>query len=608
MKNFGYGEVKLTEGFFTDRLTLNARTIRAVYNRFKENDRFEMLKCKFNAENPPARMRNIAGAAEIAKWVEGLVYYIARTDDALAKGWYEEIVNDIVSSQREDGYYHPYFQVYEPELIFGNRDNHELYTAGLFMEAGIAASNVLGDDRLLAFSEKFADLIHERFVVKKDTAFTTPGHEEIELALLKMYAYTGKEKFKTLAEFFLNERGQKEEQEAVKGQRWYSQSHIPVKRQREATGHAVRAMLLYTAMAEAAKLNGDEELKEATKALFEDVYKRKSYITGGIGSAFPGEKFTVDYDLPNFKAYSETCAAFALLLFCDGMMKLDGKAVYGHLFERALYNALLAGISLDGEGFFYVNPLEMQKKKAAFNLYKTVGWQHDPVPLLTRAKTFNCPCCPPNLCRFFETLPQYIWYADKEKSELILSQHISSKIENAFVKAEVVSEMPYGGKVRVKVNSYGKEITLKVRVPEWCDKPFDNERDGYLVYEGVFGGEEIKLDFPMTLKRVYANPLVEEDAEKVAFRYGPLILCAEEADNGALVAVRVKKEGNGGVEIAPNAPYILTAWVDGYGYEWTENLYLSQKPQAVEKTIKLIPYFAWANREEGDMKVWFNEI
>lgn len=610
MEAFKLNQVKITGDFFAEKQKVNATvTIPSVYNRFKETDRFEALKCKFDKNYLTMRMKNIAGAAEIAKWLEGLVYCIARTNDPTLRKWYDEIVNDIVSNQREDGYYHPYFQVYEPELIFQNRDNHELFTAGEIMEVAVAASEYLGDDRLLVFSEKFTDYIIDRFVVKKDTPFTTPGHEEIELALFKMYEHTGKEKYKMLAEFFLNERGTRDEQEAVEGQHYYSQSHLPVRDQDVAKGHAVRAMLLYSGMADMARISGDEGMANAVRKLFDDVYNRKMYITGGIGSSYPGEKFTVPYDLPNFTAFSETCAAFAFLLFCDRMIKLDGKAIYGHVFERILYNAMPAGTSLKGDEFFYVNPLEAQKEKAIFNVFGSKGWQHDFAPILKRAKMYNCPCCPPNVCRFYETLAQYVWYVDEQTATLTLSQYITSELSSEFADVKLCSDMPYSGKIKLKINSHGKKITLRIRVPEWCEKKFENVVDDYIVITKVFDDEELEFDFPMTAKRVYCNPMTYANAGRVAFTYGPFVLCAEGTDNPYEFALlRAKKDGEIKVTVHRDSPFVLCAELDAAICEPSKGLYISSPTQSKDVTIQLIPYFAWANREENDMAIWLPEL
>lgn len=600
MKNFSLKQCKTTEGFFADLQKMNAEvTMNAVYKRFKETGRFDALKC----ERLDIKT-HIFWDSDVAKWLEAAAYLLSRREDPQIKSWYNEAVEDIIANQQECGYFNSYFQVYEPENIFTNRDGHELYCAGHLLEAAVAAKQYLNDDRLLLFADRFVDCICERFVEKKDTAFTTPGHEEIELALFRLYELTSKEKYKELAQFFLNMRGSADDPDVFAGSD-YSQSHLPVRKQTEAKGHAVRALYLYTAMADMAKLDDDEELKATCESLFDNIVSKKMYVTGATGSAYKGERFSSAYDLPNEKAYAETCAAIALVLFCDRMLKLTGEAKYGHVIERCLYNGFLAGISLDGNSFFYTNPLEVSLEKTRYNREQAPA-AREWLPIIERVEMFRCSCCPPNVCRFLEQIPSYIWY--ENEGELILSQLISSDLHGENVEASLVSDFPKSGKACVKVNSHGKKLRLKIRIPEWCDKIFDNAEDGYLSFEKVFDGEELIIDFPMKIRKIYSNPLVNDNAGKVALSYGPLILCAEGIDNAIpLSSVRVGEVSGASVNVLLESQKYIKAVLPIEYLVDNKKLYGYEKTESKSAYLYLIPYYAWGNRGETSMKIWFAE-
>ncbi|MBE5733098.1 MAG: glycoside hydrolase family 127 protein [Clostridiales bacterium] len=603
MENFSLRQIKLTDGFFYERQKINAQTtLPAIYTRFSETGRFKAIKC---INEPPHS--HVYWDSDVAKWLESASYILARKEDEQVRAWYDEAIDDIVKNQCENGYFNSYFQVYKPDEIFTHRHDHELYCAGHLFEAAVASSKYLNDNRLLGVCEKYVDYIYERFVEKKDTAFTTPGHEEIELALLRLYRLTKKEKYKTLAKYFLDNRGLSEEDNII-----LAQSHIPIREQVSAEGHAVRATYLYTAMADFAQLTNDTQIKQNLEMIFNDIIKRKMYITGGTGSTHCGERYTVAYDLPNYSAYSETCASVGLVFFCDQMLRLTGNKIYGDVLERALYNGVLAGISLSGDNFFYVNPLEMQLERTKDHLDKAkhtvlnryVYVERCPIP--KRVKIFSTSCCPPNICRLIEKIPQYVWYADEKNSTLTLSQYVSSSLSSDFVDATIFSSMPYSGKVQLKINSKGKKITLRIRKPAWSSASFENEKNGYLIYEGVFENTEINVDFSPSLKKVYSNPLVAENSGKVALTYGPIVLCAEGSDNDFnIFGVKIGDISKAKIEPLNSSPYALNVTLPVSYFEDSGELYSYEQGREIIKTLKLIPYFAWANRKENDMRVWF---
>ncbi len=330
--------------------------------------------------------------SDVAKWMEGVAYILEKNSAPDLEEKVDALVEKIKLNQGDDGYFNIYFTVVDPENRFKKRNYHELYCAGHLMEAAVAWAEITGKLDFLEAMERYADYIYKVFVEEKSAEFTTPGHEEIELALVRMYRFTGKKKYLDLAKFFVDMRGACEEPIADE----YNQSHLPVREQREALGHSVRAVYLYTGMAYLAKETEDTSLMPALHALFSDMTERKMYITGGLGSTDIGEAFTHPYDLPSDAAYTETCAAIGLVLFASAMLELENKSVYADVVERVIYNGLLSGLSLDGESFFYENPLEINLGDRFKNRY---GERR--LPITQRKKSFGCSCCPPNIVRFW---------------------------------------------------------------------------------------------------------------------------------------------------------------------------------------------------------------
>lgn len=602
MKPFSLNQIAITDGFWAEKQRINAEiTVKSVYERFAETGRFAALKCSKEPHEA-----HVFWDSDAAKWLEGAAYLLSRKEDAAIRAWYEESVQDILANQCENGYYNSFFQVKAPEKIFTERPSHELYCAGHLFEAAVAAKQYLNDDRLLGFASRYVDYITERFMVKRDATFVTPGHQEIELALFRLYELTGEEKYRVLGQFFLDERGKKVEQSYDFAESTYSQSHLPVREQRETHGHAVRLLYLMIAMADSARLTGEKEMKEAVEGMFQNIVTSKMYVTGGVGSTHAAERVSVPYDLPNDTAYSETCASIALVLFCDRMLRLTGEAVYGDVLERALYNGVMAGLSLSGDGFFYVNPLEMDLTKTKYNLERW-GINREYAAITQRVKVFDCSCCPPNVIRFIEQIPSFIWYADEQKGELMLSQPITSTLNSSFADCEVQANLPVDGKVSVKVNSHGKPITLKIRKPAWCGVALGGEENGYIVRRGVFNGEELTFDFAPTVQKVFANPKVRENAGKVAFTYGPTVFAAEGVDNDVnLFAARIEKDCKTEIISRENGDLGLKLQVSAKLLA-AEDLYSTTRPQGEAITLTLVPYRAWANRGENDMIVWMPE-
>ena len=598
MEPVGYRQVEVTGGFWGEMQRLNAEvSVYNIHKRFSETGRFSALKCQ-KSENKP----HIFYDSDVAKWLESAAYILAKKEDAHLRALAEEAIEDICRSQQPCGYFNSYFQVCEPENIFQKRTEHELYCAGHLIEAAVALKEAGVDEKLYAAMCRYADYIYDRFYVKKDAAFTTCGHPEIELALLRLYEFSGEKKYLDLAMFFLNERGVREEEHYDWATRRYDQTHLPVREQKEAVGHAVRALYLYIAMADAARISHDPALAEACGALFADITGKKMYVTGGVGSTYHGEAFTFAYDLPNTFAYSETCAAIALALFCGRLSRLQNKAEYHAVFERVLYNGLLSGESRDGKGFFYVNPLEFHEgiydynESLAQKLY---------CPLPERVEVFDCSCCPPNITRFIESIGGQIYAA--EGDTVYVNQYISSRTRIGGAEIEVESGMPYRGTARVCVNG---RIGLRLRVPAWkggVSMRVNGRRVQPKIeadYIELFcdGDIAVELDFKMAPYFVYANENVFADAGRKAVAYGPLVLCGESCDNGKnLRAVRVRSLS--GAKAAEGEFFTLE--VPAERLKTSPGLYSSAPPATEKFTLKLIPYFLWANRGKGDMQVWW---
>ena len=389
----------------------------------------------------------------------------------------------------------------------------------------------------------------------------------------------------------------------------YFQANQPVRRQKDAVGHSVRAVYLYSGMADVAMRTQDESLKEACRTLFRSIAEKRMYVTGGIGSTYNGEAFTFDYDLPNDTAYAESCASIGLIFFMQRMLEMDGDAVYGDVMERALYNTVLSGMGLDGKAFFYVNPLEVFPEADL----KDPNKHHVKIE---RQKWFACACCPPNIARLLADLGQYIYR--KDENGVAVDLFIGSEVKVADgVTLTQNSQVPFGGKVSFKLSCpNGTKLTLRVRKPFWtdgvtCDAEM-TEKNGYLVVEKVWNdGDTVSFDFAMPVRRVYASPYVRQDLGKVCLMRGPLVYCLEEADNGDnLHLVSLPEES----EIAPAQGEgvlsgMTTLKAKGLRIVPEEGtLYRGAPCRSKEETqLTFIPYFAWANRGVGEMTVWVRE-
>lgn len=565
--------------------------------------------------------------SDAAKWLEAAAYLLILYPNTELEKRCDEVIDIIAEAQHSDGYLNTYFTVKEPDKRWTNLEEaHELYCAGHMIEAAVAYYNATGKSKLLDVICKMSDHIYRHFITEGAEGF--PGHPEIELALMRLFKCTSEENYLQLARHFIDVRGVDsdffiKESQKHKWTVWgnnphdkeYTQNHLPVREQTRAVGHSVRAVYLYTAMADCAAQIGDESLKSACRTLWENIVNCQMYVTGAIGSAYEGEAFTKDYHLPNDTAYAETCAAIGLIFFAKKMLSIEKKSCYADVMERALYNCVLAGIGLDGKSFFYVNPLEVIPNISG----EAKTHQHT---LPTRPGWFFCACCPPNVARLLTSLAEYAWESEGKTiySHLFIGGTLNLTDTHGG-KIHVSSDLPYDGTVEYKFEPTDKsmEITLAIRLPFWSksteillngESTNYTERDGYAYISSIFSADDkITINFDMSIRRIYANPKAYADNSKVAFSRGPLVYCAEGLDNDGDVLSLVAKK-NGKLQTCKNTtdiPNITLIEVEGLRLQPCKDLYTFNQLEHKEEIIRMIPYFAWANRGKNQMRVWIPE-
>jgi len=595
-----FKDVNITDGFWKERQKLNhGVTIHSVRDRFTDTGRFEAFK--FNWKEGMPNKPHFFWDSDVAKWLESVAYIIEKEPDALLESQVDEVVDLIAEHQEESGYFNIYFTVCEPDKRFSNRDWHELYCAGHLTEAAVAYYNATGKDKFLKCMCRYIDYIEKIFKIEDSAAFHTPGHEEIELALVKLYHCTGEKRYLELSKHFIDRRGVESE---VPETHWandmYYQSDKPCCEQHEAEGHSVRACYLYAGMADIAREYGDEKLKTACIDLFDDIYNKKMYVTAGIGQSYHGEAFTVPYDLQNGQAYTETCASIAFVYFASRMLNLQLDSRFADAIERAIYNGILSGVSLDGKSFFYENPLEILLSEHGRN--NSVRNSDDRHPITQRLEVFGCSCCPPNITRFISSIGEYIY--GKDENTVYVHQYISSDAEIDGVKISQKSGYPYDGRIEIKVENCK---TIALRIPEYSKDNFklsaDYELKNGYAFITVDGSKTITAEFDITPKKVFANPLVDRDAGKCAILAGPLVYCAEGKDNDShlrrfRVPEKLEYEFKNDEELGTKDMIIKAEKLAE-----CDNLYSFSREYKPEK-LRLIPYFAFANRGETDMAVW----
>lgn len=568
--------------------------------------------------------------SDVAKWLEGAAYCLAQTPDAELEKRCDEIIELIGEARHEDGYLNTYFTVKEPDKRWVNlHEAHELYCAGHMIEAAVAYAECTGKKRLLEIMCGMADHIYRHFI--EEGAEGYPGHPEIELALMRLYRCTNNEKYRDLALHFIDVRGvdpdyYKKEVERNPWRVWgnnvgdktYNQNYAPVRQQDKAVGHAVRAVYLYTGMADAAAQTGDAELTAACKTLWNNITQHRMYVTGAIGSAYEGEAFTKDDHLPNDTAYAETCAAIGLIFFSNKMLGLERDGKYADVMERALYNCVLAGMQLDGTKFFYVNPLE-----ALPGISGEAQTHRHALPV--RPKWFACACCPPNVARLLGSVAEYVWHIEEETlfSNLFVAGTLDVT-EQFGGKVMLHTAYPYENKLEYRFTPHegreSMEVLLAVRVPAWSSetkiclngKAVDCERkDGYAYIKGGYTADDaVTVEFDMAVKRVYTSSRVSANTGKVSLQCGPLIYCAEGVDNeNDILSLSLKRDGEIKIsEYLPDELFgIRKLFAEGYREQVNEELYSFDRQKIQPCQVTLVPYYTWANRGLNQMRVWIPE-
>ena len=629
-------------GFWQERQRLNFNSsIPAVMKTFEDTGRIRALTQDLKNDEE----HHIFWESDLAKWLEAVFVSLQKNPDNELNKYAENLTEKIISNQEENGYLNSYFTFFEPENKFQNlKVRHELYCAGHLMEAALEHLKLNGTSRFYDAMERCMDHIGSTFGIEPGKKRGYPGHQEIELALLKAYEQTGKQKFLDLADYFLSERGSKphyydEEERQLKLKEKeldlsdypseirdfismlnsgedknynYLQAHdLPVN-QKTAEGHSVRALYMYTAMADLARIKKDPMMLQACKSLWRNIVDRRIYVHGGVGSSHIGERFTFDYDLPNDIAYAETCASIALMFFAERLSRIERNSEYTDIIEKVLYNTILASTSANGKGFFYDNYLECIPEFLVFHQRR-----HG-----IRDEYHTCSCCPPNITRLIADLGRYIYSSCSEGINVhqYISSESSFKIDGDSVHLKQHSGFPWRGSSNLTLNKVsGKEFSLFIRVPEW-DQNMKVEINGNNVYfKKIKGyaqikrtwkeGDEVSLSFDLKPRVVRSLSKVRYNVQRACVFRGPLLYCMESIDNGPYLN-----------QILMNQDQKLEA-VDDELFEGcislsgdmirlndsTDVLYSSSKPELRKTKVKLIPYFLWANRGENEMLVWINE-
>lgn len=614
-----FTQVHIDDPFWNPRLQANRETsLPEQYNQLKSSGRIDALRLQWKPGSDLPQP-HIFWDSDTAKWLEAACYTYQLHPEALLREQIDEVAGLFAAAQQPDGYLNSHVMVVRSGEKWKRLYwDHELYCAGHLFEAAIAHRDATGEMFLLQTAVRFADLIDRTFGREEGKIRGYCGHEEIELALVRLYRATGNERYLRLASYFVEERGQQpcffEDEAKADGRPLafgleYYQAHRPVREQKQAVGHAVRAVYLYCAMADLAREMRDPSLLDACRALWENVTSAKMYITGQIGSTSHGEAFTHDYDLPPETAYCETCAGVGLILWGRRMLQLEDDARYADIIERALYNGVLSGVSLDGRSFFYENRLADRDGS-----HRRQEW-------------FPCACCPSNLSRLLASLGGLVASVTPRglTIQLYLGNDLRANLPMAGqVRLRTQTNYPWEGRVRLSLElERAASFELALRMPGWCHgfslqvngQPAPVvERRGYAILQRLWkDGDVVEVDMPMPIERVTANPAVLMHRGQVALQRGPVVYCIEDADHpvGAF-QVSLPRDSRLEAEFRPEllgGTMVLTGEArnrdpqnrDGRLYVPTE------EARFVPGRLCAIPYHAWANRAPGAMTVWLPE-
>lgn len=632
--------VNLTNGFWAHRQTINrTKTIPAIYHHLVETGRLAAWDLSPDREMPKRhKVVYMFWDSDTAKWLEAVAYSLHTHPDSALEQQADTLITRIQNAQHPDGYINTYFTVLEPENQWRNlRDWHELYNAGHLIEGAVAYYEATGKSTYLDIMRRFADLIDTKFGPNPDQKPAYPGHPELELALVKLFHATGDQRYLDLSTYFINQRGQEPHYFTLEAQQrgenpqdfWaktyhYCQAHQPIRGQTTAAGHAVRACYLYAGIADIALETDDSELLDVSRRLWDDLTQHQMYITGGLGPAHSHEGFTFAYDLPNESAYAETCASIALVFWAQRMFALDPHARYIDVMERALYNGVLSGVSHDGTSFFYTNPLTAHP-----SVNPNGSWSHDLLGQhYRRQEWFLCPCCPPNLARLIASIGYYCYSITPSRLYVHLFNTSTAHfdINNQPITLHQSTNYPWDETITFTIQTdQPTDFELALRIPAWCndfDVTLNNQpqslqpQNGYIILSNTWNNADtLTLKLSMPVERILPHPNIRQNAGHIALQRGPIVYCLEEVDNGNhLNHITIPHDAQLTATFDPNLfGGIIT--ITGHALRsthdnWPNDLYLPASRTTRQNTsfqFKAIPYFLWANRQPGEMRVWIRE-
>ena len=611
-----FTSVKVTDNFWGQRLQASREvTIPLAFSKCEETGRYE----NFVKAAHPSDTYKVEGFSfddtDVYKTIEGASYSLQTYPDKKLQKYIDSVLVIVAGAQEPDGYLytartmnpkHPHNWAGKERWVAVENLSHEFYNLGHMIEGAVAHYQATGKRNFLNIAIKYADCVCREIGNGPQQKKYVPGHQIAEMALVKLYMVTGDKKYLDQAKFFLDTRGYTSRKDA------YSQAHKPVVEQDEAVGHAVRAVYMYSGMADVAAITGDSSYIKAIDKIWDNIVSKKIYITGGIGAHHAGEAFGNNYELPNLSAYCETCAAIGNVYMNYRLFLLHGDAKYFDVLERTLYNGLISGVSLDGGSFFYPNPLSSNGK------YSRKPW-------------FGCACCPSNVSRFIPSLPGYVYAVknDQVYVNLYLSNKAELKVDKKKILLEQETSYPWNGDIRLKITQGNQDFTMKLRIPGWVRGNVlpgdlysytDNQKpayqvsvngqtvesdvnDGYLSIARKWKkGDVVEVHFDMIPRIVKANPKVEADHGRVAVERGPIVYCAEWPDNRFNVhSILLNQHPQFKVTDKPELLYgIRQITTDAQALSYDKAGKLVTK----DVELTLIPYYAWAHRGEGDMEVW----
>lgn len=620
-----FTQVHFSDTFWAPRIETNRKaTLPHIFQKLEETGRISAFDLNFERE-VPSPIVLIFGDSDPGKWLEAASYSLATHPDPELEAKVDYVAEKIVRAQQPDGYLNTHFTHVQPQMRWKNlRDWHEMYCAGHLIEGAVAHFEATGKRNLLDALSRYADHIANTFGPEPGKKPGYPGHPELELALVKLYHATGNERYLELSKFFIDERGTSSPEKPhfydvearERGEdptRFlfktyeYNQAHQPIREQKKVVGHAVRAVYLFSAVADLADECEDQSLLETCDRLWDNLINKRMYLTGGIGPSRHNEGFTEDYDLPDETAYAETCATIGLILWNYRLLQFDGDRRFADVMERGLYNGFLSGVTLTGTKFYYENPLSSAGDR------RHQEW-------------FECPCCPPNVARtiasigkfFYSTGPQDFWlhlYAGNTTDLEIGGDTVTVKEETLY---------PWDGKVKLEFALPEPQVfTLHLRVPGWCDEfrvvingqvlAAQPESNGYLAINREWkDGDTVEFVMQMPVRSIFANPAVRQLEGRVAIQRGPVVYCLEGVDHGDFhldqISVNPQDIPNFSVTYHPE---LLggVAVIEGQGKmidetAWGDKLYNNASPQEKEIQLTAIPYHTWDNRAQGEMRVW----